>query len=80
VLLSCEFQIFALSSLGENRPQHLIEILAVPQKRFRSRPSLNCAHLAQRTVATAVANRGARFDRCTPTVSNAKASISSPAS
>ena len=56
--------------------EHLIDLLAIPQERLPQDRFLDGAHLPQRAVAAPVLTARA-LQRCTPTVSNTKSSISS---
>src|SRR3954462_2690921 len=48
--------------LGENRPQRLIQVLAVLQEGLAKDAFLHCADLAERAVAAPVADRGPRLE------------------
>src|SRR3954454_14388060 len=48
--------------LVEDRPQRLIEVLAVLLERLAKHPFLHRTELAERAVAAAVADRGARLE------------------
>src|SRR3954469_7913858 len=51
-----------LPVLGENRPQSLIQVLAVLQEGLAKDAFLHCADLAERAVAAPVADRGPRLE------------------
>src|SRR5919202_1366123 len=53
---------FALPVLVENRPEDLVEVLAVAEKRLSQDAFLNRAHLLERAVSAAVAQGSARFE------------------
>src|SRR4051812_47411 len=50
-----------LPVLGENRPQRLIQVLAVLEEGLPKDAFLHCADLAERAVATPVVDRGPRL-------------------
>src|SRR5207237_6890994 len=58
--------VLCLPILVENRPQRLIEILAVLQERFAEQAFLHRADLSQRAVAAAVAHGSARLEAVNP--------------
>src|SRR5437870_8042682 len=46
----------------ENRVEHLVQALAVVHERLAQHALLNCAHLEERAVASAVEHRRTRFE------------------